>query len=70
MRSSPTGRTGERDRERYARYTSVFGVVTLGSLVAGVLGQFTGLPPNYALITESALTAVGFAVILYSPYAE
>lgn len=47
-----------------------FGVVTLGSLAAGMVDQFTGLPADYALITESALTAAGFAIILYSLYAE
>lgn len=47
-----------------------FGVITLGALIAGVLDRVLQVDPGYALIVESALTAVGFAVILYSLYAE
>ena len=47
-----------------------FGTVTLGSLVAGVFDQFLLLDAAYALLAESALTAVGFGIILYSLYAE
>ena len=47
-----------------------FGMITLGSLVAGVVDQFMAIETSYALITESALTAIGFGVILYSLYAE
>lgn len=47
-----------------------FGVVTLGSLLAGVADQLLGVSPNTSLVVESALTAVGFAVIVYSLYAE
>jgi len=45
-----------------------FGVVTVGSLVAGVLDQAVGLDFRVGLLVESALIAVGFAVIVYSLY--
>jgi len=53
-----------------------FAVVTVGALVAGVVDQLLGgpvgpVPPReFALLIESALTAAGFGVILYSLYAE
>ena len=47
-----------------------FGVVTLGALTAGVVDQFTGYGRAGALVLESALTLVGFGIILYSLYAE
>lgn len=47
-----------------------FGVVTLGSLTAGVLDRLAPAGGEYALVAESALTAIGFAIILYSLYAE
>jgi hypothetical protein len=47
---------------------SGFGIVTLGSLLAGVADQVFGLAIHDALLVESALTAVGFAVIGYSLY--
>lgn len=47
-----------------------FGVVTLGSLVAGVFDQFLNVGRNSALVMESALTAIGFAIITYSLYSE
>lgn len=47
-----------------------FGMVTLGSLLAGVVDRLLTANGNYALAVESALTAVGFAVILYSLYAD
>jgi hypothetical protein len=53
-----------------------FGVVTLGSLFAGVLDQV--LPLVYVdmdnfmfgVLVESWLTAIGFGVIVYSLYAD
>lgn len=45
-----------------------FGLVTIGSLLAGLIDQLTSLAAGYALMTESALTAIGFAVVLYSLY--
>jgi len=47
-----------------------FGAVTLGSMVAGVLDRIVVTGGDYALVAESALTAVGFAIILYSLYAD
>lgn len=47
-----------------------FGIVTLGSLLAGVADVILSLPAESALTVESALTAVGFAVILYSLYVQ
>lgn len=47
-----------------------FGAVTLGSLLAGLGDQLFAVETAYALIIESALTAVGFAIIMYSLYVE
>ncbi|UPW01413.1 hypothetical protein M0R88_04750 [Halorussus gelatinilyticus] len=47
-----------------------FGTVTLGSLLAGVLDRVLATAGTAALAVESALTAVGFAIILYSLYAD
>jgi hypothetical protein len=46
-----------------------FGIVTLGSLLAGIADQVFGIAIGDALLVESALTALGFAVIGYSLYA-
>ncbi|MFC7047001.1 hypothetical protein ACFQH6_17810 [Halobacteriaceae archaeon GCM10025711] len=47
-----------------------FGLVTLGAFLAGAADQVLHLDTNVALIIDSALTATGFAVILYSLYSE
>ena len=47
-----------------------FGIVALGSLLAGVVDQFVNMGRDSAIVVESALTAIGFAVILYSLYVE
>lgn len=47
-----------------------FGLITLGALLAGVADQIIGLQTDFALVVESALTAVGFAVIVYSLYVD
>lgn len=47
-----------------------FGFVTLGSLLAGVVDQLLNVGQTFAVLTESALTAVGFAVIVYSLYVD
>jgi hypothetical protein len=47
-----------------------FGIVTMGALSAGVVDQVLGAGQRNALLVESSLTMVGFAVILYSLYAE
>jgi hypothetical protein len=45
-----------------------FGVVTLGSLLAGVADQFLQVASGTALVVEAGLTAVGFAIITLSLY--
>jgi hypothetical protein len=45
-----------------------FAIVTLGSLLAGVIDVGLGGGRQLALVVESGLTAVGFAVIVYSLY--
>lgn len=45
-----------------------FGVVTLGSLLAGSANQLFSVGAGAALVVESGLTAVGFTVIAYSLY--
>jgi hypothetical protein len=45
-----------------------FGIVTLGSIIAGVVDQFSNVPLGSALVVESLLTAIGFGVVLYSLY--
>lgn len=47
-----------------------FGLVTVGALLAGVGHQFTSLSLTHSVVIESGLTFVGFAVIVYSLYAE
>ena len=47
-----------------------FGFVTLGSLLAGVIDQGLQLGFRLGQLVETALVTVGFAVILYSLYAE
>lgn len=56
-----------------------FGVVTLGSLVAGgldllirfpILSALESFSQSTALVLESLFTAIGFLVILYSLYVE
>jgi hypothetical protein len=47
-----------------------FGFVTLGSLLAGVADQLLAVDQMLAVLVESTLTAVGFAVIVYSLYAD
>jgi hypothetical protein len=47
-----------------------FGLVTVGALLAGVGHQFTSLSLAQSVVIESTLTLVGFAVIVYSLYAD
>jgi len=47
-----------------------FGLVTVGALLAGVGHQFTELSLTESIVIESGLTFLGFAVIVYSLYAE
>jgi hypothetical protein len=46
-----------------------FGVVTLGSLLAGVADQLLAVSDHNAIVVESGLTMLGFLVITYSLYA-
>jgi len=51
------------------RYLSIgFGIVTLGTFLAGIVDQVLGAGIQLGLIVESALVALGFAVIVYSLY--
>jgi len=47
-----------------------FGVVTLGALLAGLADQAFNVNMDFVLVIESTLTALGFAAIAYSLYAE
>lgn len=47
-----------------------FGIVTIGTLLAGVIDQLAGFPRMDAILVESILIVLGFAIILYSLYAE
>jgi hypothetical protein len=60
-----------RTGERALRALGVgVGLVTVGALLAGVGHQFTALTLTHSVLIESGLTFVGFAVIVYSLYAE
>lgn len=45
-----------------------FGIVTFGASLAGVIDYLLALDTSYALIVDSGLTTIGFAVILCSLY--
>ncbi len=45
-----------------------FGIVTVGSLLAGVIDVVLSLGFRVGLLVQSLLVAVGFAVIVYSLY--
>ena len=47
-----------------------FGVVTVGTILAGLLHQLSPLPLQWGVFVESVLTLVGFSVITYSLYVE
>jgi len=47
-----------------------FGAVTLGTLLAGLLDRVLQFSIRVGLLVESVLVTVGFAVIVYSLYAE
>jgi len=47
-----------------------FAIVTLGTLLAGIVDQVLQAGFQAGLLIESALVAVGFAVIVYSLYAN
>jgi hypothetical protein len=45
-----------------------FGIVTCGTLVAGVVDQFLAADFRVGLLVESVLITLGFGVIVYSLY--
>lgn len=47
-----------------------FTLVTIGSLLAGAIDFAPVLDRQWAIVAESGLTALGFAVIVYSLYAQ
>ncbi|AWB28107.1 DUF7521 family protein [Halococcoides cellulosivorans] len=47
-----------------------FGLVTLGAFLAGLSNMLWNFDIATSLLVESVLTVVGFAIILYSVYAE
>jgi hypothetical protein len=47
-----------------------FGLVTLGTILAGLGHQFAGVPLSQSVVVESSLTLAGFVVIIYSLYAD
>lgn len=47
-----------------------FGIITIGSLLAGVVHQFTDLDILVGVLIHSTLVLVGFAVITYSVYMD
>lgn len=61
-----------RTRAKPLKYLALgFGFVTFGSLLAGAFDQFfVDISRDLALVVESALTAIGFAIITYSLYSE
>jgi hypothetical protein len=62
-------RLGLRRRERPATYLFLaagFGLLTLGSVVEGVLFEFAGWALSDAHVAEAAVTAAGFVLVLVS----
>ncbi len=56
---------------RSLQYLAVgFAIVTLGSMLGGIVDQLLWFPREVAIVTESGLTVIGFAVIVYSLYVE
>lgn len=47
-----------------------FGIVTVGSLLAGAIDVVLALSFEFGVLVHSTLVAVGFAVIVYSLYVE
>lgn len=60
-------RTGARELRALA---IGFGIITFGALLAGITDVVFGLPFQASALVESLVTAVGFAVIIYSLYAD
>ena len=65
-----SSRAYRRTGERPLQLLSVgFGIVTFGSLLAGVVDQILNFGFQFGQLVETAVLAVGFAVILSSLYA-
>jgi len=47
-----------------------FGIVTVGALIGGVSHQLVGADLAVGIAIDSALTALGFGVIVYSLYVD
>jgi len=47
-----------------------FAVVTVGSIVGGVVDLFTAIDVVYGVVAQSVLTTIGFGIITYSLYAK
>ena len=45
-----------------------FGIITFGSLLAGVVDQLLRVDSATALVVENTLTAIGFCLVAYSLY--
>ncbi|MFB6085494.1 MAG: hypothetical protein ABEJ84_01595 [Halodesulfurarchaeum sp.] len=53
------------------RWLSIgFAVITFGALLGGIIDQVLVTTREWAIVMESSLAVVGFAIILYSLYAE
>ncbi|MFC7134575.1 MULTISPECIES: DUF7521 family protein [Salinibaculum] len=62
-------RAYSRTRAQSLRYLSIgFAVVTLGTLLAGIIDQLLQMELRVGLLVESVLITAGFAVIVYSLY--
>ena len=47
-----------------------FAIITLGAMLGGIIDQLLVTTREWALVIESLLAVVGFAVILYSLYID
>jgi len=47
-----------------------FGLVTAGTVLGGIVHQFTGLTIEGGIVVESVFMALGFGVLTYSLYAK
>ena len=64
-------RAYDRTSDRSLRELGIgFGVVTVGALLGGVSHQIIGADLAVGIAIDGLLTAVGFAVIVYSLYLE
>ncbi|MBS3759919.1 DUF7521 family protein [Halodesulfurarchaeum sp.] len=53
------------------RWLSIgFATITLGAMLGGFIDQLLVMTREWALVMESSLAVVGFAVILYSLYVK